>query len=557
MTIATTSTGRAKTVLNFGHGEKAKGIISTVVAHTRDYSDGEHISFIGTVTFDEATIDHIRNILTPIVDSIADSLDLAKKNFELSIVNPGAASVSELGVEITGFSADVPVLLAMLSAALSIPVPDDIVTTGHVSSSDGDISAVKAIPAKITASLGDKSIDCFIYPALDRDTSLHVLSPAETEKAEVAVINAKGRLRVIAVSNVDEMIKAVFTEEGIVMASLQEGFFTVEGRQKINSNPIGSSVSFLTENNERWFWEVLERYFLAGESKKARQLLLAFSRYHTRGETYPREFGRRLIQLLRSLPPVIRKLKIDFPLLPTLECVSLTQFATKSDADDIRLLYEAAEGKVIWTEPVTVSAGNQSKDDKQEELVDSIISQIDSTALAKTIGMPIDTARATYMLDSLTIRSNDEFYDIVSAFYLHLQRHFHSASESVDINTVRADAIALVERTFADKGGFKAAMNEAKDAVSGGMRFILDAMTEQFKAECQAKHVNRVIKEAITPLDTDAQISLISVLLKRLASHLPEEIATAPPERFIEHYEIIVKAYVRSLDKINEVFRRF
>jgi len=82
-------------------------------------------------------------------------------------------------------------------------------------------------------------------------------------------------------------------------------------------------------------------------------------------------------------------------------------------------------------------------------------------------------------------------------------------------------------------------------------------LTEQFKAERQAKHVNRVIKEAITPLDTDAQISLISVLLKRLAPHLPEEIAIASPERFIEHYEIIVKAYVRSLDKINEVFRRF
>jgi hypothetical protein len=445
----------------------------------------------------------------------------------------------------------------MLSAAWNIPITDDIVTTGHISSSDGDISAVKAIPAKITASLNDKSIDCFIYPALDRDTSLHVLSPAETEKAEIAVINAKGRLRVVAVSNVGELIKAIFTDEAVVTASLQEGFFTIKGPQKTGSNPIGSSVCFLTENNKIRFWKVLERYFLAGESQKAKQLLLAFSRFHTQSETYPREFGRRLIQLLRSLPPAIRKLKIDFPLLPTLECVSLTQFATESDADDIRLLYEAAEGKVIWTEPVTVSANNQSEEDKQEELVDFIISQIDSTALAKTVAMPIDTARATYMLDSLTISSNDEFYDVISAFYLHLQRHFHSASESVDINTVRADAIALVERIFADKGGFKAAMNEAKDAVTGGMRFILDAMTEQFKAECQAKHVNRVIKEAITPLDIDAQIALISILLKRLAPHLPKEIATAPPERFIEQYEIIVKAYVRSLDKINEVFRRF
>ena len=100
-------------------------------------------------------------------------------------------------------------------------------------------------------------------------------------------------------------------------------------------------------------------------------------------------------------------------------------------------------------------------------------------------------------------------------------------------------------------------MNEAADGLSGGMKFILDAMTEQFKAECRSKHVNRVIKEAITPLDTNAQLSLISVLLKRLAPHLPPDIAESPPDRFIQHYEILVKAYVQSLDKISEIFRRF
>jgi len=35
---------------------------------------------------------------------------------------------------------------------------------------------------------------------------------------------------------------------------------------------------------------------------------------------------------------------------------------------------------------------------------------------AKSVAIPIDTARAAYMLDSLTIRSNEEFYDIISAF---------------------------------------------------------------------------------------------------------------------------------------------
>jgi hypothetical protein len=240
--------------------------------------------------------------------------------------------------------------------------------------------------------------------------------------------------------------------------------------------------------------------------------------------------------------------------------VKLTQFAGDTDTEDIGLLYNAAEGKAIWTEPSIRSsrpAGELSEDDKDQAIVDAIVSQIDSASLAKTVGVPIDTARATYMLDSLTVSSNEEFHDIVSGYYLHLQRHMHSVSESVDTNRLRDDAVALVERAFADKGGNTAAMNEACDAIHGGMRFILDCLTEQFRTECQSRYVNRVIREVLGPLNRQAQVSFVSALLKRLAAHLPSEIAAAPPERFVDHYETIAKEYVKSLDKINETFRRF
>ena len=555
------STGRARTVLVFGEGSDAKAIISSVIAHTKDSTDGERISFAGPVTFDATTVSHVKDILIPVVDNILDSLGLTKKSFEISVINPGAVSASDLGVNISGFSADVPMILAMLSSALNIAVSNDIISTGHVASSDGDIAAVRAMPAKITTASEDKSVCHFIYSALDKDGSLGMLTPLEKEKTEVAIINAKGRLKMTAVNDIADLIQAVFTEEVIVLSSLQEGFFDIDCSRQPGGNPISTSVRFLTENNETRFWNVLERYFHAGDNENAKKLLLAYSQFHILSKLYPKEFGRKLIQLLRSLPPGTRKGRIDFPVLPTLDCVKLTQFASEFDAGDIGLLYDAAEGKTIWTESAVPSrpkaASDKNEDDKDQGLVDSIISQIDSTSLAKTVGVPIDTARATYMLNSLTVKTNEEFHDVITGFYLHLQRHMHSVSESVDMNTVRDDAVALVERTFADKGGVDAAMNEAGDAIHGGMKFILDCLTEQFKTDFQAKHVNRVIREALGPLNRDAQICFISALLKRLTSHLPSEIATASPERFIDHYEVIVKAYVKSLDKINEVFRRF
>jgi predicted ATP-dependent protease len=38
------------------------------------------------------------------------------------------------GVQVSGFSADVPMFLAMLSARLQMPVRQDVVSTGHIAS---------------------------------------------------------------------------------------------------------------------------------------------------------------------------------------------------------------------------------------------------------------------------------------------------------------------------------------------------------------------------------------------------------------------------------------
>jgi len=561
MSVVTRSTGRARIVLVFGSPNNARAIITSVIVHTKNNTDGNRISFAGSVAFEESTIEHISDVLVPIVDKIMGILGLGKRNFEISIVNPGGVSVSDLSVKVSGFSADVPILLAMLSAALGLGITDDIVSTGHIASSDGDIAVVKAIPAKISAALEDKSISGFIYPALDKDSSLSVLSPVEKEKTEIAVINAKGKLKMTAVKNIANLVKEFFTDEAIVLSSLQEGFFGLDGSGKHSGNPVSAAVRFLAGNNQKRFWDVLERYFHAGDNEGAKRLLLVFSRFHITSEMYPKEFGRKLLQLLRSLPPSTRKNRIVFPVLPTLECVRLTQFAGQADSGDIGLLYDAAEGKSIWAEPSAAPRAKSSNDlsekDQGQMLVDSVISQIDSIALAKTVAVPIDTARTTYMLNSLTVKSNEEFFDVVSAFYLHLQRHIHSVSESIDINTIKNEAVALVERTFADKGGITAAMNEASAPIHGGMRFILDCLTDKFKAESQTRHINRIIQEILGPLDRDVQLSFISALLKRLSPHLPQEIASAQPERFVDHYETIAKEYVKSLDKINETFRRF
>ncbi|MBW1744309.1 MAG: hypothetical protein JRJ47_12915 [Deltaproteobacteria bacterium] len=63
------------------------------------------------------------------------------------------------------------------------------------------------------------------------------------------------------------------------------------------------------------------------------------------------------------------------------------------------------------------------------------------------------------------------------------------------------------------------------------------------------------MKSFLDPLDWDSKVSLMEALLERLQCHLPSDIVSQPPDRFAEHYEGIVKAYVRSADQMKSLFR--
>ena len=101
--------------------------------------------------------------------------------------------------------------------------------------------------------------------------------------------------------------------------------------------------------------------------------------------------------------------------------------------------------------------------------------------------------------------------------------------------------------------------NKARQFVDAGQlvpdQVILDLMTEQHKARQQSLHVKRVLKEALDPLDWNARVAFMTVLLERIGPFLPEELRGAPPRRFVRQLEPIVRTYVRSVDRVGQLLR--
>lgn len=87
------------------------------------------------------------------------------------------------------------------------------------------------------------------------------------------------------------------------------------------------------------------------------------------------------------------------------------------------------------------------------------------------------------------------------------------------------------------------------------MRFVLDAVTERFKAEAQAEHVSAVLKDALDPLHRAAKLAFMEALLRRVRPQLPDDLQDEPPERFVRKLGALASAYVRSLDRCAQIAR--
>jgi hypothetical protein len=553
----TSFTGRAKTVLVYNQGRDALAFISSVVVRASENNTQGRIHFAGPVSFDPMIVDHIGDIILPATDIIFKGLQLPLKSFEISVVNLEVTSMMDIGSKISGFSADVPIFLAILSAALHVEIPEDLVSTGHIASIDGDIRMVSSIPAKLSAAVKNKSVHTFIYPDIDQDDSLDSLSPQQKYRIGGALAKAKSDLQVISVKNVKDLLAAAFSDKQIVKASLRHNFYDSFANLPQPDTSLESAINYLAGNNENRFWAALEQDLFSGNSDSATQLLDIFAQHYISRKLYPRDLGSKLLRQIRGIPPFILRRKIKFPLLSMPRCIQVSQFAQETNHEDVSLLFLASSRQaILHSDNDDTGKQSQKAPEDIEETLQSILTEINQEAILRHVARPIDTARATFSPGKATTNSVDEFNEIVTAFYVHLQRHSYKLIEPADLKFASSEASALLEKAFFKKGGWDVALTEAETGVNGGIRFVLDVMTEHFKFVRQEEYLNQALITALKPLNWEKRVSLTQAILKRLEHNLPQQVVSQP-EKYAKELKDILKTYVQSQDRLKTMLRSY
>lgn len=540
--------GQAKTALVI----ESQGVLTSV--HVRKAPDHtkERLVFVGDTQVSPKLVAHIKETIVALIDGISHALGMEPTNYEMSVKNVSATALQNLDLSLSGYSLDLAVLLAMVSATLQLPIPESIVTTGQLATREGHFLPVAGIPEKLQAAANDSSVKQFIFPTLEVDDSAKQLSPGEVNRVTRAILAHADRLEVKAVRDIRELLEAVFEQEEICLASLRSGFFSDLEWQFVSASPRDRAAQYIGEGNDQRFWKALEGHLLKGNAAKAKAMLAVFTSDYVRRESYPPSVGLKLLQLIVSMPPFTRRKPDLFPLLGMKEWLSLAKLATDDDYPDVRLLYRAASGdatsehlNAMPSEGVPIESGDLSK-----SLLAHLLAELSAEKIAKEVLLPIDTARASYIVNRVTVTNFDEFLDCITAFYAHILRHRGHLASLIDPGRVGPEALDLLRRTFASAGEERGAYSEAIDGAHGGLRSVFDEMTQRLKEEERLKHIRMVLKTAMDPLDFDGRTALIKSLMSHLGPALPAEIQNQPAERFASEYETIIEAYAQSLDKL-------
>jgi len=193
-------------------------------------------------------------------------------------------------------------------------------------------------------------------------------------------------------------LKDSSTKEAIVASSLKNGFFHIPRAADEAGDPVGRAVGFLMDRNDRRFWRLLQQGFSAGECERALQLLEAYARSFLRRRQYPPAFGARLLRLVCALPPAIRRLKLEYPLLDLGRCVKLVRLASPSDFADVPVLFDAVRGKTPGDDRFPLEQDSPLPSTETDcGLFDAVTAEIREPVLARRFDIPIDSARASFV----------------------------------------------------------------------------------------------------------------------------------------------------------------
>ena len=552
MVSSSKKTGFAKSVLVMPVANRQLGTITTINAVFVNTEDGScYISPENSSGFSGELIGHYNKEIIPLIDKLCTKCNLSFGEFSISVENLQAAALCGTKLEIEGYSADLSVFIAMLSAVFDLPVDENVLFSGHIS--QAKILPVESLKTKIETAI-NYVISKFYCARININDSLSDISKEELDLADDAIRSYRREIKINHPVDVFDTFDDLFDDSDLLLAAIKKGLFGYEKEVMTLSEPVDRIAAKLSSFNMHSFRNCVFNLTLAQDHDQVCRLWNELLAYHITIMKYPAGIGQLLYQYMCQLPPhILKSGAIKWPFIAMDIFIKISQFALASDYDDLGMLFDAMRGKYlrsIRSEENTVPISP----DKELSVFDTVASKISMEYFNEKIGIKIDQARAGFVLPSTRVDSHDEFNDTVKAYYHYLCNYTNVVPTLKE--TIGNEALNLLERSYADNGGYNEAYCRALDGSKQGMLSVLDEMTKRFKNEEFSKYVNAVFHEHIDIRDDQYKRDFVTGALQRLEPFLPPNLKGKNPDQFLHETEKLARIYVNAVDSVKSAVSR-
>ena len=189
--------------------------------------------------------------------------------------------------------------------------------------------------------------------------------------------------------------------------------------------------------------------------------------------------------------------------------------------------------------------------------ITSLMSDLDERTIAKRIGIAHDEARLNFRVPSNTVKTFDQFSNVISNYYNYHYTQCVSRGGQLPYSEAYGRAKELLEKQMRrSSGNIVTAFNNTHDGTNGGLRVVLDDIAEALKAEVIERYISDAFDRNVRPNSWEQKVEIIRQFIAYSGPYLSSSIKQGQPERYAHDYTELIRSYVEGLQQTSSIFRR-
>jgi len=187
--------------------------------------------------------------------------------------------------------------------------------------------------------------------------------------------------------------------------------------------------------------------------------------------------------------------------------------------------------------------------------INNLIDELSEDVIARKIGALHDSTRAKYQLGRNTVHDFAEFTDVIADYYNY---HFQCVYNCGPLSRFDAEGQVkgLVEQIYRqNQGDIINAFNDACDSVNGGIRVLLDRISDAMKYKHIEQYIESVFDRYVNPNDWAAKVEIIRQFIAHRGGDLGSSLRKEEPESYARDYKKLIRDYIDGLKRTSSTIR--